>query len=169
MPPGYDAPESKPPPPEPAPQGRPSNRPEEYPWKERKENPFRPHDVGPEGSRSSSSGQGSRPPWETAEREPPPVPPPPASPPPPDWEWFQEYSVERCADRLRNSSEDLLELLRGLFLHVDHQDPEVCTSSQDSGICAGLQSLYKPPWTGNEANDHLVNGTYLPNKGIHIM
>jgi hypothetical protein len=74
MPPGYDAPESTPPPPEPAPQGRPGNRPEEYPWKERKENPFRPHDVGPEGSRSSSSRQGSRPPKETAEQEPLPFP-----------------------------------------------------------------------------------------------
>jgi len=77
--------------------------------------------------------------------------------------------VERCADRLRSCSEDLLELLKGLSLNVDHQDPEVFTSIQDAGLSAGLRSPFAPPWTGKEINDHEVNGTFLPNQGIHIM
>ena len=62
-----------------------------------------------------------------------------------------------------------MELLTGLSLHVDHQDPEMLTSTQYGGISTGLRSLFSPPWTGREISDHEVNGTLLPNQGIHYM
>ena len=71
--------------------------------------------------------------------------------------------------RAAPSRDDLLDLLKGLSLHVDHQDPAILTSTRDAGISTGLRSLLSPPWTGSEISDHEVNGTLLPNQGIHYM